>query len=158
MFTIKNTHSQDITWPNLVIVKGENQFPSRAVIPAELWSKLDRFRSLGLLAFEGSAEAGKAEPMTLEGLKETDLSNMSRAELIELAHVAKVSVSPDADKTAHINAIKVKLPGYVPADAPPAAGSGTSVVDPAQSADMKKTHDAIASARATRAVDVANKG
>lgn len=108
MFRITNTHSADISWPALVLTKGENVLLSRKQVPPELWPKLDRFRKLGLVQFDGDANAEKDEPTKLEDLDETRLFNMGKNELAELAK-AHVPVAEGASKHELIKALMAKM-------------------------------------------------
>ncbi len=96
MFTIKST--RDITWPEFALRKGENVLLSRKAVPAELWPKLDRFRSLKLIEFEGEADAGKEEALKLEELTEVQLFDMGKIELAELAKHSGVHAKGDSKK------------------------------------------------------------
>ncbi len=123
MFRITNTHTADISWSNLVLTKGENVLLSRKQVPPELWPKLDRFRKLGLVQFDGDANALNDEPSKLSDFDEARLFNMGKNELAELAK-AHVPVAEGASKRDLINALMAKMtppPGLVeerPAAAP----------------------------------------
>lgn len=86
----KITATRAITWPELSIRKGENVYPSRKSVPAELWPKLARFRQLGLVAFDlklgkdGMPE-GEPDAIKVAELTERQLFDMSKDELAELA-------------------------------------------------------------------------
>ncbi len=86
MFTIKSTRLME--WPGhgFTLRKGDNEFPSRRAVPAVLWPKLERFRKLKLLDFQGAAAVGESEPQPkLADLKQVQLYAMSKEDLAELA-------------------------------------------------------------------------
>ncbi len=128
MFRITNTHSADITWPEFVLTKGENVLLSRKQVPPELWPKLDRFRKLGLVQFDGDANAEKDEPTKLEDLDEARLFNLGQNELAELAK-AHAPVAEGASKPELIKALMAQMNqppvpvGERPASTPDVANS-----------------------------------
>lgn len=110
MFKINSTCAID--WRpdfDFALRKGDNVLTSRQAVPAELWTKLKRFRGLGIVAFEGEAEAGK-DVVKLDELNEQQLFAMSKEELAELAAASSVTVDAGAKKAALIEALKAKLP------------------------------------------------
>jgi hypothetical protein len=114
MFKITSTRA--ITWPEFSLRKGENVFPSRKAVPVELWKKLDRFRVLKLLDFEGAAEAGKDEAVKLEELSQRQLYAMSKTDLLELAKSSSVLVAEDGSKAVLIAELEKRLaPGAIAA-------------------------------------------
>jgi hypothetical protein len=118
MFKITSTRA--ITWPDLSLRKGENEFTSRKAVPPLLWPKLERFRELGLLSFEGEAKAGD-DTVKLEELSQRQLYAMSKAELADLAKTAGVAGLADGtSKATLIGELEKRLsPGAI-ATAPPA--------------------------------------
>jgi len=106
----KITSTQVMEWPALqfTILKGNNVFTSRKAVPEKLWPKLDRFRALKLLDFEGKAEAGKDE-IQLEELTEHQLFQMSKPDLVDLAKASSVSIPDGASKKTLLEALVAKL-------------------------------------------------
>ncbi len=102
MFVINS--SRGVWLSTLTLIAGPNAFTSRRAIPAELWPRLDHFRKLGLLEFEGAAEAGSDAP-TLSELTERQLYDMPKAELAELARASGVALAVDASKKDAIDAL-----------------------------------------------------
>jgi hypothetical protein len=98
MFLIKST--QLMEWPGFgfTLRKGDNELLSRKAVPAVLWPKLDRFRKLGLLAFEGEAKAGEDKPLVLAELTERQLYAMPKDQLLELARANGITAGDDAKK------------------------------------------------------------
>lgn len=106
----KITSTQAVNWPSFSLRKGENEFLSRKVVPAELWPKLARFRDLKLLIFEGNASAEKDEPVKLEELTQRQLYDMGKADLVELAKANGISVAGDASKATVLGLLEKRLP------------------------------------------------
>ena len=104
---LKITSTRDITWPALSLVKGENVFPSRKSVPAELWPKLERFRGLGIVAFDDAKDGDDA--VKLEELSEVQLFQMSKAELAEIAKANGIALADDAKKNVLLEALVAKL-------------------------------------------------
>lgn len=119
MFKITSTQPINWTWASFALVKGENTFPSRQSVPAELWPKLKRFRDLEILEFDGEPAAGD-DKIVLEELTELHLFQMSKADLAELAKANGLTVAPaegldEPSKKLLLDALVAKLP------APPAS-------------------------------------
>ena len=122
----KITSTRPVTWPDLALVRGDNVFPSRKSVPAELWPKLERFRSLGILAFDSRAE-GEAEGIVLAELSEQQLYQMDKGELSELAKANGIALGDDAKKKDLLDALVAKLPKPAPAPAVASADATPSV-------------------------------
>lgn len=121
MFKITSTQPINWSWARFALVKGENTFPSRQSVPAELWPKLRRFRELKLLDFEsefdkdGKLVAHESDAVMLEQLTALDLYAMNKDELAKLAEANKVDVkASDATvgvkKKDLLDALVAKLP------------------------------------------------
>jgi hypothetical protein len=120
MFVIKSTRA--ITWPELSLRKGENTFPSRKAVPANLWPKLDRFRDLKLLEFEGNGDT-KDEPAKLEELTQRQLFDMNKADLLELAKASGVEYpSLEPSKKELLDALTPKAKPLPKLDKPATEG------------------------------------
>lgn len=143
MFKITATRPINWTWCSFALVKGDNEFTSRAAVPAELWTKLERLRGLGLVSYDDLAE-GEKDGVKLEELKERHLYAMSKDELAELAKANGLSVkasdeSVGVKKKDLLDALVAKLPKPTPAEQPateaaPAAAKGKAKKpDPAPS-------------------------
>jgi hypothetical protein len=122
----KITSTQAINWPSFALRKGVNVFTSRKAVPAELWEKLDRFRGLKLLDFEGQAEPGEDTGPKLETLSQKQLYALSKAELSELAKGTDLSLPDDASKAVLLGELEKRLaPGAIAAPpSPPPAPAG----------------------------------
>lgn len=132
MFTIKST--QLMEWPalNFTLRKGENALTSRKAVPPELWPKLERFRTLKLLDFEGEAKpGGEDDHAKLAELTQAQIYAMSKDDLAELAKREGVTVADGAKKKALLDALVAKL-AKVPDPAPPAEGKAGG--EPAEAA------------------------
>lgn len=133
----KITSKQPINWDRVsfALAKGDNEFPSKQSVPAELWPKLERFRSLGIVDFEGDAKAG-GDKVVLEQMTERHLYAMSKDELAALAESNKISVTAaepavGVKKKDLLEALVAKLPKApelekTEAEAPPVAPSKVS--------------------------------
>ncbi len=136
----KITSTRPITWPGLALANGENVFPSRKSVPAELWPKLARFRALGLMSFElefdkAGQPVGEDAGIVLEELTEQQLFQMSKAELAELAKANGISLPEDAKKNVLLEALVAKLPKPVKA-----GESSPALADAAPDAGAPKHH------------------
>ena len=130
MFTIKS--KQLMEWPHFAgftLRKGDNTFISRKAVPPELWPKLERFRALELLSFEGEANAKDDPPVKLEELTEVQLFAMTKADLAELAKASGVNVEGDSKK-ALVDAMKVRCKPLPKLDPEPEADKDAVTVDP----------------------------
>jgi hypothetical protein len=134
MFKITSKQPIIWSWASFKLVKGENTFPSRASVPTELWPKLERFRTLGLVEFEAEFKDGKlvaheSDTIVLEQLSEQQLYQMSKADLAELAKANGVDVqaaegAKEPSKKLLLDALVAKLPKP---PAPPAEEAAQAV-------------------------------
>lgn len=135
MFNI--TCARPIEWPNFSLRKGENVFTTRKAVPSNLWPKLDRFRALGIVDFEGKAEAGGDDLPKLEELSQKQLYALKKDELVELAKGAGVLVAEDASKAVLIGELEKKLsPGAIAAP-PPEDEKPAVTADPSSTSGEK---------------------
>lgn len=114
----KITATRAITWPELSIRKGENVYPSRKSVPAELWPKLARFRQLGLVAFDLEFDkAGQPvgdDKVVLAELTERQLFDMSKDELAELAKAEGFPVPDDLKDVKKSQLLEALVPKAKP--------------------------------------------
>lgn len=107
-FTITST--RPIEWPSFALRKGENVFPSRRSVPVELWEKLDRWRGLKIVSFEGKAEVGPEDRIRLDSLTQVQLYALDKASLGELAKAEGVELPADASKAMLLAQLEQRLP------------------------------------------------
>lgn len=142
----KITSTRPVTWPGFALLKGDNVFPSRKSVPAELWPKLARFRDLDILAFDLEFDKdGKPvgdDSIKLDELTELQLFQMGKAELADLAKANGVTLGDDAKKAQLLEALVAKLPKRpapeeAKAEAGPDAGAPKRSRGPATAIDVR---------------------
>lgn len=107
MFKITSKQPISWDWASFSLAQGVNEFPSRVSVPAELWPKLERFRELEVLSFEGDATT--KDEVTLAELTERHLFDMSTEELSDLAKANGGNLPKEAGKLELIEWLKAKL-------------------------------------------------
>jgi hypothetical protein len=110
MFTIKST--QLMEWPGFgfTLHRGDNVLPSRKAVPPKLWPKLERFRALKLLDFEGAPNADKAEDTKLADLTQQQLYAMPFPELLALAKTSGIAAKNPSKKALLDELVKKAKP------------------------------------------------
>jgi hypothetical protein len=115
MFTITAKQPVNWSWLGFKLKKGDNQFESRDDIKADVWPKLERFRELGILEFEGDVPT--AAPTVTPSPQQ--LLAMNKDQLAELAKSVGVAVPDGAFKRDLLQLLGAKFGHAAPEIAPP---------------------------------------
>lgn len=119
MFKITSTRAIDWAGFDFKLHRGDNVLESPSAVPAELRGKLERFRKLGLVAFEDTDWTGTAK---LADLTEVQLFAKDKAALADLAKAEGISVPDGASKKQLVEALvpkckpRLRLEDPAPAD------------------------------------------